>query len=570
MISEALRTTVLPPPKDFPSKAITTATRDRWGDENRPGHVVNMIISAQRQMARDRLNDQAIMLVADGTANHGVDELREHHLIEQLDTSVEEPMPIFFLTPEMQEHVVELIAKKTHIDPKIVRKVIGAPEYDSNRTKLDAVLAAAVLGSGNVIDSLSLDDDIVVPMYRKKIKPEKLAEYCLEDGINTFAFWPGELPDDAFTYENNSLVPYFSPLGKTIEQLRAENKNITVAGGWWDGMHPAMEAMEDRPVIWEVAPNANRIRDPAADVNVAIQAVTGTKTRLSDPRTRTYVLQYLLRGLTPPEGHIFTYVAGDPRGFIFMKAGAGERQTNVDSANFSWHHSPQTANILRWYVSDPEISKGNHLVDWQYRSDNEWLPMFLVKLWKQLQVRYAYYTGIESEVEHHRAASGYRPIDPIEQAASSLIGNVSATVALNHIVFQSDGSARIETDYKYVVPRHRVQEVYGFLHELHSVCQIKIKEYSNGNNPQLLTRYREIDASVRRRLSNYNFPSFWKRLNYEVNEQMKITDQALEAYPKIIEAAMELLRSDSYPAMEYVPPKERGKNFPKSATIFKA
>lgn len=573
MGAEVIRKTNLPRSENFPCIVITSATRGRWGDENKPGHVVNMIASTQEIMARDGLNNGPFMLIADGTDNHDVDQIREHQLRKHLDR-FESPMPIFFLTPETQQTVVDLIVKKTGIDRHIVHKVIGAPEYDSNRTKLDVVLAAAVLGSGNAIDSLGFDDDIVVPNQRKTIKPEILAAQGLEGGVNTYAFWPGELSADAFNYQPNSLQDYFEPLGKTVEQLRKYKVGISVSGGWSDGMHQAMETIEDRPVIWEVAPNANRMRDTGVDGNVVVQSVSGTKTFLSDPRTRTYVLQYLLRELTPPEGNILTYNAGPPAPFVFMKAGAGGRQTNVDSANISWHHSPETANILRWYVSDPEVSKGNRLVDWQYRSDNEWLPLFLVKLWKQLGVRYAYYTGITSEVEHHRASTGYRPKDPIEQAASSLVGNVAATVTLDHIVFQRDGSARLETDYNYRVPRHRAQEVYGFLQELHNVCQIKIEELRRSKQPsgKLLTHYRQIDESVQRRLSNYNFPNFWHRLNNEINAQMRITDQALEAYPKIIQAVMDLLKSGSYPVIECIPPKERGKQFPKQGkvrTVFK-
>lgn len=573
MVSEAIRETNLPRPEGFPNKVITSATRDRWGDLHKPGHVVNMITSTQEAMVRDGLNTSAFMLIADGTNNHDAGQIREQQLETHLDR-IDGSVPIFFLTEETQQMVVDLIVEKTGINQRIVRKVIGAPEYDSNRTKIDVVLAAAVLGSGNVIESLGFDDDIVVPNRRKTIKPEILAVHGLESGVNTYAFWPGELPEDAFDYQPNSLLDYFDPLGQTVEQLRKYKVGLSVSGGWSDGMHQAMETIEDRPVVWEVAPNANRMRNAGVDENVVIQSVSGTKTFLSDPRTRIYVLQYLLRELTPPEGNILTYNAGPPAPFVFMKAGAGGRQTNVDSANISWNHSPKTANILRWYVSDPEVSKRNKLVDWQFRSDNEWLPLFLVKLWKQLGVRYAYYTGITSEVEHHRASTGYRPKDPIEQAASSLVGNVAATVTLDHIVFQRDGSARLETDYNYRVPRHRAQEVYGFLQELHNVCQIKIEELRRNKllSGELLAHYRLIDKSVQRRLSNYNFPSFWRRLNYEVNAQMRITDQVLEAYPKIIQAVMDLLRSGSYPAIEYVPPNERGKQYPKQGrtdTVFK-
>jgi hypothetical protein len=584
MAGEILRQINLPTPENFPDKAITSASRGRWGEPKSPGSLPNMLVATQAILDQDGIGTDRVMMISDGSDT--VQKVPREPVLASLEDQL--PESIFFLTPELQAVVVDKVVAKTGLPKEVVKKVLFSPEYDGNRLRLDAVQSGVVSVSGGEIKSLSLDDDVIPPNKMKVVKPEKLIEAGLKPNEpNSFVFWVGKpLEPDDFIYQDNSLAGFFDPLGHTIEELQTKYPDMTVSKGWTDEMHRVMEDLRKRPEAFHVTHVPGKLIPIPEASDVVIQSVTNTKTRLPDPRTVRYIEQLLMNELMPPEARIFSYIAGPQKPFAFFKAGTAGSVTNVDSANMSWRFASDTTNIVRWFPSDPKISKKMGIVDWQYRSDNEWLPMYLVALWKKLGRRYAYFTGIAAETEHHRATTGYRPTDPAEPAASSLVGHEVSEAALGRMEFDKFGRPSLNLDgiEGWVVPKINAQRVWLEMRNLQLICSETIveahKRLKGINDPKkrtdmldLIHKYDEIYESIRRRISGRDFDEFYERINEETRRQLRFTDQVLRAYPTIVETVGQLIKDGEYPVLEYRPPKERNKNYPnggrRSSTVFK-
>lgn len=578
MAGEILKETNFPSPQDFPEYVVTSASRGRWGTPDSPGSLLQMITAVQKLLASDGIGPDRGMLISDGSDD--AEKIPREAVLHTLEKELAEP--IFFLTPELQARVVEMVIEKTKLPRGIVEKILLSGEYDGNRLRLDAVQSAVVLQNGKSIRSLGLDDDDVIPpKLIKTVKPDVLTSVGLVPEPNSFVFWTGQpLSPDDFNYQLNSLAGFFHPLGRTVSELIEQYPNLLLSGGWTDEMHRVMENLGNQPAGFHVTHVPSKLIDMSQAEGVLIQAVTNTKTKLPDPRTVRYVAQWLWNALQPPEGRIFSYIAGPLQPFAFYKAGTAGGVTNVDSANMSWRFNPETANFVRWFPSDPNISadreNGVGLVDWQYRSDNEWLPRYLVILWKKLGLRYAYFTGITTETEHLRASSGYRPKDPSEQAASSLIGHEVSAAALVRMEFDQYGRPHLNLDgiEGQVVPRDNAQRVWLEMRNLQLICSEAIVEghkalqrvSSEEEKIALLAQihqYDEIRDVIVRRISGRDFEDFFDRLKEETRRQLRFTDQVLRAYPAVIEAVGQLIKEGNYPVLEYRPPNERNKNYPK-------
>lgn len=561
---------------NLPSRSVTSITKDRWGTPTDPGPLPQMIMATQRLMAADGMSGDSTMVIVDGTENHGMRQSREN-LLRRLDET-ETPIPISFITPHQQERLVGILTQRTHLSEKTVRKIVADSGYDA-RIQVDALYGAMSLVHGKELKMLGLDDDTKPPAQIKTVKPELLATFGAHPEPNSYIFWVEKpLPEDAFNYGENSLRGFFDPLGKSVGQLAEIHPNLVVSGAWNDEMHEVMENLRARPDVFHVTHQGNRIRNVREESQVNILSVTNTKTWLPDPRTKTYVEQLILNDLVPPEGTIFSYKAGPAHPFVFYKAGYAGAVTNVDSANLSWLFNSRTAYLLRWYPSDPNISRGRGLVDGQYRSENEWLTMYLVLLSKKLQQRYAYFTGIETEIEHYRAKSGVRPKDPAEQAASSLFGHEASEVALNRLEFEADGRAHLNLDgiEGHVVPRDNARAVFRDMKILEGSSAMKIvaleeerSRSKDGARRRAITRqieqYREIMHSFDRRIAGGDFHEFYRRLDDEVRDQAISTDQYLRAYPVVIDELTRIIREGDFKVLQYDPPSERNKSVPKLA-----
>lgn len=569
-MKEVLHPTTLPDPDNFPRDIIGVPTRNRWGDIGNPGHLPEMISSVQHVLAQDGTAGNTIMLVSDasnGEYGAALPQIRERWMRE-LDTKP--TSEIFLMTADLQHRVAKDIAIRTKIEPEIVRAILDRPTYDTQRTKIDAVIAGAVTQTGRTFRFWGGDDDVQVPLQMRILKPEVLDELGFYGDPNSYILWIGQpLASHAFTEKPNSLKPFFDPLGKTIYQLRRDYGGVHVSEDWTDQMHVAMEQARGNSVIFHVTHGVDE--EPANGDEWRVISVINTKTRLPDPRTFTYVQQVLRNGLEPAEQKIFAYIAGPPDLFAIRKAFYKGGPTNVDSANMSWHFDPDTAFILRWFVSDPEISNRNHIVNGQYRSDNEYLTELLEVLSTEAGKQYAYLSGVEAEVEHHRAQTGYRPNDPSEQAASSLIGNIAALASLERIEFDAYGTAKLNLQTRYVVPEEKAKGVFDKMKGLETICADKIRaledEYMRNPHPDLLSlkaRYQAVSQSIHTRLSAFQFPRFYALLNKEVNEQLAFTDKILRAYPRVIEEVGKLISEGKYPVLRYVPVRERGTNYPQT------
>ncbi len=214
-----------------------------------------------------------------------------------------------------------------------------------------------------------------------------------------------------------------------------------------------------------------------------------------------------------------------------------------------------------------------------YRADNELLPVWLQVLYERTGQQYAYLSGIDTQVYHNRARTGYRP-DLHEQATASLVGNIAALEASRRLYFdQQAGRVRMtRVDQGYVAPRDHTQQVYNETHHLAKICTQKLDDLSSRkietSAPEALRdisekmdRYLSIFGSIQKKLGNFNFETFYYHLSREVAQQLNFFADVLDAMPAVILEVQQLIKKGQYPVMEYVPGHAPKKEYPGSEVI---
>src|SRR3989338_7227915 len=121
-MTEILRQTNLPATDSFPTQAITSASRGRWGTPEYPGSLPQMIVAVQNLLENDGIGPDRIMLISDGS--DGIDIIPRKPVLERMEKELGSPEPIFFLTPELQIKVVDMVTEKTHLDREVVEKIL--------------------------------------------------------------------------------------------------------------------------------------------------------------------------------------------------------------------------------------------------------------------------------------------------------------------------------------------------------------------------------------------------------------------------------------------------------------
>jgi hypothetical protein len=362
------------------------------------------------------------------------------------------------------------------------------------------------------------------------------------------------------------FVLFFEHLGKNVDQVKKEHPSLRATQTWNDTMHVTIEDLNGQPVQFVVT-HANGNDIPEAE-KARIVATVATKHGVPDYRTVKIADFNLRREFPDDEMPVKSYLSGEPKLFAFM-----ECDTNVDSAALARRFDEKTALWPWWFVSSLDISRQNPLqtVTSHYRADNELLPVLLKVIKKQTGESNMYLSGVNSQVYHNRALSGYRP-DLHEQAAASLVGNVVALAAADKLEFDSNGHARLRLDGRYKIPEERAQKVFTEMADLAHTCLIKAEVLQSEKVPSEISkskieRYNNIYTSIKNKLANFDFSTFRTHIEEETNKQLKFYADVLHATPIVVHEIQLMIKDGRYPVLEYVPEKERNTNYPQSNTI---
>ncbi|MBI2443172.1 MAG: hypothetical protein HYV40_04685 [Candidatus Levybacteria bacterium] len=452
-------------PKEAPDNIVVTPTMNRWKNGHGVGPLPTLLTTTQAALSREGIGQNTWMLVADASNQPDSSQLREDALGQM--GQFEQPARMFFMTPETQAQVAQEIAERTGIRREIVNAILLNNGYASQRMKLDMVAGGLVLANGRSFGVLTADDDTEVREKAVFVKEDKLP-IGLKRKPNSQTLFQEDLSDDAFETRPNRIGAFFEDLGKTVGEIRESDPGFRVTQTFKDTMHGELEhAREGQPAQFEVT-HADEEDMPNAD-QARVIAKTATKHGVPDYRTVRIAYANFRLHFPEEEVPITSYPSGENKPFAFQKG-----NTNVDSAAFSRHSDDRTILLPWWYVSSLDISQANPLgtVNAHYRADNELLPVLLDVVAQKTGVQYLYMGGIDTQIYHNRARSGYRP-GLHEQAAASLVGNIAALEASRRLSYDpQSGQFHMERvdEAIYEAPLGHAQSVYEELHGLMGVC----------------------------------------------------------------------------------------------------
>lgn len=548
-------------PTDQPEHLVVTPTLDRWKSNGHRGPLPQLVASVQEALRHDRLSNTTWIVLGDGSSYEGVEQDRERALNQICMTN--EDARVFILTPETQAQVAQCVRERTGLREAIVNVLLTDTGYASQRAKLDLVAGGVVLESGRAIKVLGLDDDIVIPREWGMLRPTSLPQ-GLEPKPNSQTLITHEsedFPDDKFERRNgNSLIPFFENLGKRVLDVREARPRLRATKHWKDTMHSALdEAIQGKPAQFVVS-SADEDDMPGAE-NARIVAASATKSIMPDYRTVRIASAYLQSEFPESEIPIKSFPSGEAQPFAFHQS-----HTNVDSAALSRLITPETALWPWWFISSVDLSLSNPLktVTGHYRADNELLPVLLNvmkrKPGSELQM---YLAGLDTQVFHLRAKSGYRP-GMHEQASSSLIGNIAAIEAANRLEWDPvTGKAKLyQVDADYKAPQEQTQRAFDEMRNLADICAAKIFELRAREEKDLnsaeqkrvgdaIMKYAKIQLSIAAKLAGFDFAKFYQHLSEEVRDQLKFYGEVLNAMPQVTDEARNLIRLGKYPIVEF-------------------
>lgn len=555
-----LTTTILPP--DTPDRLIVTPTMNRWeGINGQPGHLPNMLHSVQDALSLEGLCQDTWIILGDASNQPGTNTAR----LATLQHLHENPNPssIFLLTPNTQGEVTDTIVAKTGINPEVVKAILYMTGYASQRAKLDVVVGALSLIVNRPLSVLTLDDDTIIPERYGVLKADALPNGLTQKSNSQVLLDDrNDLSAAMFDIKPNNISSFFINLGKPISQIRQDHPEMRATQKFKDTMHGELEKATKGEPAQFVVTHADVPEDDLPDAdNSQIVAITATKHGVPDYRTVRIAQAHLEAEFPAEEVPISSYLSGPNEPFAFRAA-----DTNVDSACIARLIDNDTAFWPWWFVSNDAISKENplHTVTGHYRADNELLPVWLQVLYEQTGQQYAYLSGIDTQVYHNRARTGYRP-DLHEQATASLVGNIAALEASRRLHFDhTSGKIRMtRVNQDYVAPRDHTQRVYDEMHHLARICVTKLDDLTERKHhgstedaiglDEKIQRYFSIYESIYKKLGRFTFETFYYHLNNEVRRQLNFFAEVLDAMPAVIIEVQQLIKNGQYPVVEYTP-----------------
>lgn len=551
--SHYLKQSVLPP--DAPLHMIVSPTMNRWGDGSN-GHLQNMVSSVQTALKSDGMND-AWILLNDASNTPDADQKRAQGLSE-IQKRSEGNSRIMLITSETRAQVSHIVREQTGIRKGVVRALLTGTGYAEQRAALDIVAGGLVTRDGKAMNMLTLDDDTIIP-----------ARKCFIDGFpDGMQSRPNSqvlMPDGNAHIRidgQNSLKPFFEPLGFTVAELRRRDRQLRATRGLSDTMHGVLDKASRGEIAQFEVTHADEPDMEGSD-RARIAAVTATKHGVPDYRT-VRIAQSHLEGEFPlEEVPIASYPSGENKNFTFLEA-----STNVDSAALSRRIDSRTTTWPWWYVSSLDISLANPLrtVTGHYRADNELLPVIMKVMLDKGGEPHMYAGGIETQVYHNRARTGYRP-DMYEQATASLVGNIAALEASRRLEFDPvTGEAQMYmVDNNYQAPEDHARSVFDEMRNLATICAAKVTELQSrqgngGRNindhdfsliSQNIKRYAETKLAIEGKFADFDFKTFKEHLDVEIRDQLNFFADVLKAMPAVIDIVRKLIQDSKYPIIEF-------------------
>ncbi len=543
-------------PTDSPSMVIGGISNYRWGIPAEPGPAVPWVTSIQAAIERESLD--AWVVIADETNTPHIGETRVNLLNRSLE-SVSSIAPFFLLTPETQTTVADLVEKRTGFSRVVVDAILNNGGYANQRTKLDALIGGIAIGQ-HPINLLSLDDDIVIPHNARQIREDKLPRgiHRLPNSQVLFRFDGDDDDLNWFELADNHLAPMFRFLGKTIEEIRQVEPEFQAKVHIADTMQEALErAVMEGHAQFQVTFD-NEDEDIPPPMNITIVAEQAIKSKKPDYVASRVAAGHLMAEFPAAEIPIYAYPSGQHIPFAIASA-----DSNIDSGTLSRYIDDQTARWPWWFVSDRTISQRNPLkvVTGQYRADNDFLPLLLKRIYKRTgrQTRTAYVGGVETQLLHSRASTGYRQ-DSLEQACASAVGKIPAYEAMNHLKFDTDSQAHLDTiPDSYQAPRDHTRRVYELLYNLGRICIGKIGELDarkqgSGTNTEDIDRkirqYVKIYKNIFNKLAEFDHEEFARHLDLETRDQLRFYATILEAMPRVLTEVSGIIKEGKYPVVE--------------------
>lgn len=527
-------------PKDCPEQVVVVPTMNRWD-----GSLPNLLTSLSK--ITEGSQDQMRFILADATSlSESAQIACRKEVIEKLPKEMKEAL--FLVTPESQREVAAEVCRRTGINPRLVNAWLTWTGYASQRAKLDVIMRGyAQDGSVKV---LSLDDDTTIPQVYRRLNVVD-CDTAGSSGTNSQSVLRNQPDLSAFSHHDNSLDGFFQPLGQEVSPRYRASLLLN------DSMHEALETARSN--------GSARFHVTAGEQDDTLQggtivAAMATKTGVPDYRTVRIAEASLYDRFPSTEVALTAYQDSPTEPFVFQAA-----RTNIDSACLSRWFTAKTAGFPWWFISDVEISKSNPLqtVTGHYRADNEILPYLCEVIAQQTGTTFVYAGGIDTHVEHHRARSGYRPA-MLEQATASLVGNLAAVAATEHLTI--DPVSLLPTlrpiASDYCVPELRTQAVFQDIRHLADVAlnmnklvslerqdaqtAHQVKEFN-----QLISRYQEVYTMLYLKTGGFDFPLFKSQIDKEIRSQLVFFRGVLEVAPRISEAVQGMLSQGRYPALGY-------------------
>lgn len=537
-----MKQTVLPPTHS--ERTVISPTLNRWGEGENTGVLADLIQSVQERLSETSKAETRILI---GDATENATERRAFNLSQIAANATHFEAPVYVMTPENQRKVVEMVTAMTGINRSTVEAILLDTGYAGQRLKLDAVVRGKVL---------TLDDDTRIPDEYGIVKKEYLSPDMSRVSNSQVLLPDTSIHDHHLDWRNNSIDSFFAYLGEQVSRIR-QLQDIRVTRNHVDTMNEALRDVHTGDSRQFVVTHEDGPDIPDAD-DAVVAAAWPIKHGVPDYRTVEIAKANLNNEFPSNEVPVQSVLSGPPQLYAHQIS-----HTNVDSAALARLLDDERSRTPWWFASNVAISKANPLltVNGQYRSDNELLPQYLEfasKAWNRLSV---YVSGIETQVYHSRARTGYRP-GIHEQATASLVGNIAARESITRMEIDraTGGSLLREVEGDYRVPEHLAQNVFDQIKSLADICMVKMNELATRTgdvseasiNAEKLKRYGEIYTSIESKLAGFDFAAFCRHLNVEIRDQMRFFSTILDAYPRVTEAVQKLIREERYPVEKFV------------------
>ncbi len=564
-------------PSDIPPYIFGYTTYGRW-HTSLPSAVGSVGYAAKH----DGITKDSAFMIADGTPDIS-DAERAGHLRRYFERDGYVPdIPIYILTQEDQQRVIDEVERRTGLPKEDIIAVIGGTSCGDNRQKLVVAVGSYVMDRQEKRILGLKDDDLevhhVYPQVRMygNIPNSQVIVDANRDSEILFALQP-----------NGSLKKDFLDIpGKTLTQLRVHHPDMPATRTWIDSMHRQLdEAQQTGVAVFAVNPDGPPISD------ATVWGISAIKHLKPDYRTIKVAKDFLLNEFPPTELSMASFPAGPSQLFAFR-----ECNTNVDLAFSAWFLDHNTVKLPYVFLVSRDISLENPLqtVTTNTRADNELQPTLLPRVLAKTGQSYVYVTGSPLRVEHHREPSGYRP-DMIEQACTSLVDNLYAQAA-NEMMEFADGFPYLPEDAinAYSIPEERARGVFRQLQELAQISAFKISElrqrstYSQVEEVTLkdhLHRYENIIRSLRFKLGVTRFEdesgkgpvpindwdnvAFWpwkEEVDGIGRKQLYYFGRALKNTPIITRTVHKIIQEGKYPVSIMMPNGAPSISIPESVT----